>query len=140
MQMILKKAYLALFAMFYVGWNVMMLKRAHDPADRQFGIWVSTWFFTFYVLMPLLFAGSIKLEQEKIVLERFQKRDLPLTSVRRCWGFYLFPWQLGILLTDDRFPFNLFVFGDDPPAKRRSPFSRGVLAEAIWKKKQPQIN
>lgn len=123
------KVILSIACLAYVATIVYKLPQSNQD-ERVFNATIASIFFFLYLLLPLLFIADVKIEGSHIAVDGWRKIPVPIDRVRFCFGLYLFPWQLGIVIS--RFPLNFVMFGDSIEGSRRSLFQRGVLAQNIY--------
>jgi len=99
--------------------------------DRALTGAVAVLFFLLYLLGPTVFGARIESENDGLRVEQYGRRLIPYSEIRRCIGFFLFPWQVVIITTKEKFPLNVLISGDTLSGRRRSLTQAGTLAAAV---------
>ena len=126
-----RKFFLLLFAIVYVIWNVFLLQRT-SANNRIFGLVVAGGFLVLCILVPLLLV-KVKIADSQVIVEGWRTTSVPFAQIRYSLGCYLFPWQLGLIISKALIP-GFALFEDAVEGRRKSPFQRGIMAQRIYSK------
>jgi hypothetical protein len=102
------------------------------PADEvTFALIGGLIFFCCYLLPLGALQAKIELEDDGVVVHRWNTTLLEYTEMSRCYGFFLFPFQIVILVTKRRFPLKIIISGDSIQGRRTSIWQAGIIAQTI---------
>jgi hypothetical protein len=88
----------------------------------------------FYFVPQAIFEARAEAAEDGLHVEQYGKALISYSEIRRCFSFYLFPFQIVIVMTKRKFPLNILITGDKLATRRRSLLQDGELASRIKSK------
>jgi len=103
-----------------------------NPASRTNPILIgASIFFLFYLLPLAIFGAKLQAKVDGLHVEQYSSTVLSYTQVRACFGLFLFPVQMVIVLTSQNLPLRILISGDVFVGGRNGLFRDGKLACSI---------
>jgi len=124
------KIYLFALTFGFMTW-IFHVGRKMTPDDQLFMLVISVPFLFFYLLTPAVFGAKLDPTRGGLNVEQWTKCRIAYQDIKRCYGFYLFPWQVVVVTTKLSFPLNVLFAGDKLIGERRSLIQDGQLAAKI---------
>lgn len=121
----------------YVALNVHYIPRM-PTHERLFTTAAAVAFFLIYLLVPALFGARLEPVEGGLFVEQYRKVTIPYSDIKRCYGVYLFPQQLIVIVTNRGFPLTIVLAGDRLVGKRKSPLQVGELATLVRSRMAPR--
>ena len=103
---------------------------SHEPRHGLFTA-VSVVFFLLYLLPFAAFGAGLRDESDGLHVEQYTSTIIPYTQIKTCFGLYLIPFQVLIVLTESRFPVNILISGDVFAGGKNGLFRDGKQAAKI---------
>jgi hypothetical protein len=119
-----------------IGYPILMAWHlCRNPPDFMFALVVGALFYAMYVVPLMLVQGKIEPTDRGVSVERWSKWSIEYSDVVACFGLFLIPFHIAILITRRPFPHRFVITGDEIEGRPRSLFQRGRLASAVLAKK-----
>jgi hypothetical protein len=102
------------------------------PHDEHLFAAAGTSVFLILYLLPItVFGAKIEATEFGIRVEQYVETNISYSDIRRCYSFYLLPFQVLVVVTNRRPPLKVLFYADSLKEKRRSLTQDGELARLI---------
>ena len=132
MPLIGRKAHYVCATLMVIAYPILMgytIRR--EPSDLLFGVIIAAHFFAVYLVPLGLLQGKVEATDRGVSVERWRESFIAYSDVIGCYGLFLFPFQIAVLITKRRFPLTVVIACDEIDGRRRSLFQRGRLASSV---------
>jgi hypothetical protein len=106
-----------------------------NPSDFMFALIGGALVYALYVIPLTLVHGKIEPTDRGVSVERWSKWSIEYSEVLACYGFFLIPFHIAILVTRRPFPRRIVITSDEIEGPPRSLLQRGKLASSVLAKK-----
>jgi hypothetical protein len=112
--------------------------QSHEPRHGLL-IAISVVFLLFYLLPFAAFGAGLRDESDGLHVEQYTSTIIPYTQIKTCFGLFLIPFQVVIVLTESRFPLNILISGDVFAGGKNGLFRDGKQAAKIKQILSPNL-
>jgi hypothetical protein len=88
-------------------------------------------FFFLYLLPLTVFQARLEPKPDGLHVLQYRSVLMPYADVRRCIGFFLFPFPMVMVITNRKFPLRVLLSGDTFDKSRLTLIQDGRLAKSI---------
>ncbi len=105
------------------------------PAENTpFTVLVGSLFFFAYIVPLLFFSADVRVSEGGLLVRQIPYPSaalIPYREIRTCFGLFLVPFHLAVIVTRRRLPLTIVLAFDPPAEGDRSPFRPGKLVRQI---------
>jgi hypothetical protein len=101
------------------------------PDEMLFAVLASSLFFVCYLLPFALFLAKVEVTNDGLMVEKSRRLLIGYSEISKCYGLFLIPFQVAVVITERKFPLKILIAGDSVKGPRKSIFQDGLLVSAI---------